>query len=160
MNIFKINEEFLPLKQALETGELTPELESQLELNEENFSKKIGSYLNIIGSLNGDVETIDKEIERLESLKKPIKNSLTRLKNNISQSMQLRDVSEYKTGTHKLSFRKSVRMEILDKDLIDKKYIKTKTTESIDTVLIKSLLKDGAIVNGAVLTEHQNLQIK
>lgn len=62
-------------------------------------------------------------------------------------------------GTFKLSVRKSESVEI-NEDASCAGYTITEITEVPDKKLIKIALKQGAIIPGARLVEHDNLQIK
>ena len=100
------------------------------------------------------------EIKRLNALKKPLVNSIDRLKNNLSQAMQMFEVTELKTPLLKINFRKSESVEVTDIDLLDADFVKTTITKAADKVAIKEAIKSGENVQGAVLVTNQNLQIK
>lgn len=77
MNIFEIEKELLSIFSEIEEneGEITPEIENKLELAEDNFKSKIESYISFIKSIESNIELIDKELTRLQDLKKA-KNKL------------------------------------------------------------------------------------
>ena len=72
MNIWQIQQDLLDIFNELEDngGELTPELEEKLAVTQEDFKNKIKSYGEVIKSLKGEIDTIDKEIARLKEEKK------------------------------------------------------------------------------------------
>jgi len=93
-------------------------------------------------------------------MKKSRTNAVDKLKTTLSDAMQLFQISELKTPTLKINFRKSESVEVENMGLLDKCYIVTKTTESVDKVAIKESIKGGVEVVGAVLKTNLNLQIK
>lgn len=58
-----------------------------------------------------------------------------------------------------MSFRKSIKT-IIDETFKDLRFIKEEIIQNIDTVAVKEALKNGEIIEGAHLEEHNNLQIK
>lgn len=82
MNIFEISKEIQSVFEELEDngGELTPELEEKLSISQDEFRLKVESYLSVIKTIESDIECCDKEIKRLQSVKKAKQNSIERLK--------------------------------------------------------------------------------
>ena len=82
MNIFEISKELTKLYQEVEDndGELTPELLESLNVVQDNLNNKVESYVAIIKHIDSDIELIDKELVRLQDLKKSKNNLQTRLK--------------------------------------------------------------------------------
>ena len=162
LSLYNIEQNYLTLVENLieNGGELTPELETELEITKQDLQNKGICYGFIVKELEGNIDLIDLEIKRLNALKKPLVNSIDRLKNNLSQAMQMFEVTELKTPLLKINFRKSESVEIEDLALLDSNYIKVVTTKTADKVAIKDAIKQGENVQGAVLVTNQNLQIK
>lgn len=83
MNIFEISKELESVFDELEEndGELTEELEEKLSISQDEFRSKVNAYLSIIKHTESDVDCCDKEIKRLQSVKKSKQNTIDRLKN-------------------------------------------------------------------------------
>lgn len=83
MNIFEISKEIESVFEELEEngGELTDELEEKLSISKDEFRSKVDAYLSVIRHTESDVDCCDKEIKRLQSVKKTKQNSIERLKN-------------------------------------------------------------------------------
>jgi hypothetical protein len=64
-SLYNITKEALELASALEEGELTPELETALAINQNELQEKAINYGYAIKSLEEDVTTITEEIRRL-----------------------------------------------------------------------------------------------
>jgi hypothetical protein len=161
-SLYQIEQTYLNLVESLieNGGELTPELETELSINKEQLQNKGVCYGFICKELEGNIDLIDLEIKRLQALKKPLVNSIDRLKNNLSQAMQMFDVTELKTPLLKINFRKSESIEVTDIDLLDTDFVKTTITKAADKIAIKEAIKSGENVQGAILQTNLNLQIK
>lgn len=162
VSLYQIEQKYLTLVESLieNGGELTPELETELAITKQDLQNKGVCYGFIVKELEGNIDLIDLEIKRLNALKKPLVNSIDRLKNNLSQAMQMFDVTELKTPLLKINFRKSESVEVTDIDLLDADFVKTTITKAADKVAIKEAIKQGENVQGAILVTNQNLQIK
>jgi hypothetical protein len=158
MNLYQIKNEYLTIASQLEQGELTPEIEQQLQINEEQLKEKAINYAYVIRSFEYDNDIIDAEIKRLKQLKEQKENAIDKLKNAVSDAMQLYGIEKIDSPTLKLSFRKSESIEVSDN--LDKKYLIEKTTLQPDKNAIKQAIKDGQQVEGAVLVTNYNIQIK
>ena len=160
--LYQIEQEYLNIVQSIidASGEITEEQETALSISKEQLQNKGVCYGFIVKELEGNIDLIDLEIKRLNALKKPLVNSIDRLKNNLSQAMQMFEVTELKTPLLKINFRKSESIEIADIDLLDANFVKTTITKAADKVAIKDAIKSGENVQGAVLVTNQNLQIK
>lgn len=162
MNLYQLTTEYKQLESILieNEGELTPDLEQALQINQDQLQAKGISYGYVIKSIEAESDIIDTEIKRLTQLKKVRDNAVERLKTTLKQAMEMYGVLELKTPTLKISFRKSESVEIIDMDLLDKKYITVKTTEMPNKTEIKEALKRGEVIEGAELRTNNNLQIK
>lgn len=158
MNLYQIKNEYLTLASQLEQGELTPEIEKQLQINEEQLKEKAINYGYVIRSFEYDNDVIDAEIKRLKQLKEQKENAIDKLKNAVSDAMQLYGIEKIDSPILKLSFRKSESIEVSDN--LDKKYLIEKITIQPDKNAIKQAIKQGEKVEGAVLVTNYNIQIK
>jgi hypothetical protein len=160
--LYQIEQEYLNIVQSIidAGGEITEEQETALSISKEQLQNKGVCYGFIVKELEGNIDLIDLEIKRLNALKKPLLNSIDRLKNNLSQAMQMFDVTELKTPLLKINFRKSESIEVTDIDLLDTDFVKTTITKAADKIAIKDAIKAEIPVRGAVLITNYNLQIK
>jgi hypothetical protein len=160
--LYQIEQEYLNIVQSIidAGGEITEEQETALSISKEQLQNKGVCYGFIVKELEGNIDLIDLEIKRLNALKKPLVNSIDRLKNNLSQAMQMFDVTELKTPLLKINFRKSESIEVTDIDLLDADFVKTTITKAADKIAIKDAIKAEIPVRGAVLITNYNLQIK
>lgn len=162
-NIFQINQEYLHIASTLEEngGEINEELENQLSINRENLENKAIGYCFVTKQLDSDIETIDKEIARLQAIKKSKVNTVSRLKETIKHAMLLHGIDSVKGDLISISFRKSPDSVIIEnEDLIQDAY-KVEQPKKIDKKSISDALKKGIDVPGASLkTDGKSLIIK
>ena len=68
-------------------GELTPELEAQLEINAQQLQTKSIKYLEVIKTKDAYNSLVKEEIKRLQGIVKINDNLTTRLKDNLLLSL-------------------------------------------------------------------------
>jgi len=158
--LYDIKNEYLELVNEIEEleGELTPELEYKLKINQSELSNKAIAYHSVILSKEAFNTTIDNEIKRLQSLKKQNNNVIDRLKNSLVSAIEL--YGDIKIGTNTFSLRKSERVEVKDVNLLPKEFKTVKVTEQANKVEIKKALKLGQKIKNVYLREVFNLKIK
>lgn len=160
--LYQIEQEYINLADEIisNSGELTPELEERLMINQSQLEDKGRGYGYVIKDIESEIDVIELEIKRLTALKKSRDNAVEKLKESLSHAMQLFDVSEIKTPTLKINFRKSESVEIENINLLDPMYIVTKEVKTASKDAIKLAIKGGIEVQGAILKQNLNLQIK
>jgi hypothetical protein len=159
-SLFNITAEALELASALEENELTPELETALAINQNELQEKAINYGYVVKSLEGDVSAIDEEIKRLQALKKAKNNAIERMKESVSNAMQLYGMEKLTSPTLSLSLRKSESVEVDFTEALPNDFKITKVTVTPDKIAIKQALKQGENITGATLKINYNLQIK
>ena len=159
-SLFNITARAKQLALALEEGELTPDLENELVINQNELQIKSENYAYAIKSLEGDVSIIDEEIKRLRALKEAKTNAIERMKEAVVNAFQVYGITEVKSATLKLSLRRSESVEVINQDQLPECFVKAKTTYTPDKVAIKDAIKSGLTVEGAVIVENFSLQIK
>jgi len=162
LKLYQIEQEYMILADEIinNEGELSLELEERLMINHDQLEAKGKGYGYIIKDIESEIDAIDVELKRLAALKKQRTNAVDKLKTSLSQAMQLFDISELKTPTLKINFRKSESVEVDDLNLLESEYKKVTITEAPDKTAIKDAIKNGIQVTGAVLKTNLNLQIK
>lgn len=126
-NIYQIKQELLAIFDELEEngGELTPELEEQLNISKEEFRDKIKSYSDVVKMLENDITNIKEEKARLSDLQKSKEKSIERLKKIMVESIEMfgdttKSGSKFiDFGTGKVSVRQTQAVEV-EEDSIDR----------------------------------------
>ena len=180
MNIYQIEQDLIAIFDEIEEngGEITPELEKELLITQDAFESKIKGYVHVIKQVESDSELVDKEIKRLQALKKSKANCIKRLKQVIAFAIdQFGDTNKsgnkyYDFGTDKITVRTTQSVEV-DEDTMQKaveafrvklyfnKYLNTvDQLEEIDSESILEAVKNHVdektgLADGVDLTEEE-----
>ena len=161
--IFDIEAEQLQLMAMLEEseGELTPELEKMLEVNQYNLEHKAGQYRNSILKNKSDIERAKEEKKRLDAIIKAKERSSEAMSTRLHDAMLLFGIPKIEIDGGVggvLSFRKSEQVVIEDENKVPEAF--RKVTWTLDKTAIKQAIKDGEDIEGATLQTNMNLQVK
>lgn len=158
-SLYHITEEQRALNLLLEEsgGEMTPELEQALTINEGNFLAKSESYVYAIKDYDAWEERIAAEIQRLTQMKRVATNAKNRLKQTLIVAMQQFGYDKVTYDLHSLSLRKTTAVNVIDEAAVPKEYFKVELT--LDKKRLKDDLKQAAIP-GAELSEGYYIQIR
>ena len=141
-------------------GEITPEIEQALAINEEQFVAKAEDYGHAILNLKGMAAAAKAEKERLAGLQKFYENTQKRLADALSTAMQVFGHDKVENATMRLSLRHTTATEVDDLDAIPSEFKTTKVEVVADKTAIKKAIQEGEDVPGAHLVENVSLQIK
>jgi len=160
VSLYEISNEYIEIMHSLEDleGELTPELEKALEVNEKNLQVKAKGYIEIIKTKEALDMAIDIEIKRLQGLKNRNGNVMTELKNRLLNAVIL--FGDFEVGLVKFGTRISKSVNVTDASLIPAKYKVKTVTESVQKVQLKKAITEGEKIEGAELVIKNNLSIK
>jgi hypothetical protein len=181
-SMYHIRAEHLGLLKEIEEadGELTPEIEHALALTAEEFEDKAVSYGFVVKSFEDAEEVIDKEIKRLQDLKKKAAKRAEKFKETLDKAMKEFGFEKIQTETLTLSYRKSKPVELaegFEDSVLENVSIEIKPMEgapagieklieyfdvkaNVSVKRIGDALKAGASIDGAKIIEKKNLQIK
>lgn len=159
-NLFNITSKAKELSLALESGELTPELENELVINQTELQEKAINYGYVIRGFEMDIDAIDLEMKRLKAMKDAKQNAIDRMKESVLSAMEIYSIESVKSPTLNLSIRSSKAVEIIFAEMIPDEYMVKKITISPDKVKIKKAIESGENVPGALIKENHSLQIK
>ena len=141
-------------------GEITPEIENALAINEEQFATKAVDYGHAILNLKAMAAAAKAEKDRLANLQKFYENTQKRLEGALSQAMQVFGKDKVENATMRLSLRHTTATEVDDIALLPSEFKTTKVEEVADKTAIKKAIQAGEAVPGAHLVENISLQIK
>jgi hypothetical protein len=159
-SLYTISREAIEIASQLEEGELTPDMETALSINQNELQEKAINYAYCIKSMEDDVTAINEEIKRLQSIKTAKSNAAERMKESISNAMEIYGIDKVTSPTLNLSFRKSESVEVDLVEALSNDFKIIKTTVTADKVAIKQAIKQGENITGARIVEKFNLQIK
>jgi ribosomal protein S8 len=160
LTLYTITSEQLRINELLEEsgGELTPEIEEALILNEENFLTKSEGYIESIAQYKALAEAADVRIKEMQRIKKTAENIEKRLKERLQHAMVVMGHDKVDVGLRKLSLRSSTAVSITNEVAIPAEYIIVET--KVDKMKIKEALKNGVVIDGAELVTNKSIQIR
>lgn len=161
-SIFQIEKEFILLNEQIiqDEGILSPETEQALAINEAELTRKAEGYFYVVKKNEGDISTIDKEIDRLSYIRSALANANKRLKESVDNAMKLYQIEEIKTPMVKINYRKSTETVIDDAELLPPEFVKITVTKSPMKAEIKKAIYEGQTIPGAHLQDNKNIQFK
>jgi hypothetical protein len=160
MNLYTLTTQAKQIALLLEEGEFTPEIEQALAITQEQLQEKSLQYTYVIKNYEADSQAIDNEIKRLKAMKEAKDNAIDRMKEAVRNAMLASGIDKIESSLFKLSLRRSESVEVVNIDQLPENLVTVKKTVSPDKVKIKEAIKSGQAVQGAVIIENFNLQIK
>lgn len=159
MNLYELTDNYLKVLELIEAGE--ENLDDTLESINDTIEVKAENYAKIIRNLEGNVNMLKAEIERLNSRKKSIEGNIDRLKENLKQAMILTGKEKIKTGLFNITVANNpVALNVFDESKIPENFFTYETIKKMDKAKIKDLLKAGLVIEGAALIQGKGLRIK
>ena len=152
LTLYGISKEMIAMEELWEmaideeTGEvkdaaLLEELQQGIETTLKEKSADIVKYYKNRDSL---IESIDKEIKRLQELKKIGEKKQDSFKNYIKMCMEKMGVKKIETSNGNISLRKTPEsVELIDEEIIPEKFKTTIQLEKISKTDIKKALQEG-----------------
>lgn len=128
--LYQISEEQRRIEAMLEEtgGELTPEIEEAMAINEGNFMEKSRDYGFAILRYKAYVNAIAEEKKRLDGLKKSAETAIERMSSRLLDAMQQFERPKVELDTIKLSVKKNpASVAIDDESKVPADCIKVKT---------------------------------
>ena len=159
-------------------GEITPEIENALAINEEQFATKAVDYGHAILNLKAMAAAAKAEKERIAALQKFYENTQKRLEGALSAAMQVFGQDKVENATMRLSLRHTMAVaDDYDINKIPKAFRTEKLEITPDKASIKKYILDAAkkaeaegkkidttamnaVIKGVRLVENVLLQIK
>ena len=136
-----------------ETGEIIDA--EKLEQLQMQFNDKVEGIALWIKNLVAEAKMIKEEKDNLAARQKVCENKAESLKKYLGQALA---GEKFKTPKVSISYRKSESVEVADVEFLSPEYLKFKP--EADKTKIKEALKAGEVVEGAMLVEKNNIQIK
>ena len=160
MNLYQITQEAQYLAALLETEELTPELEAELLINQEQLQSKGINYAKVIANYQSEADQIDAEIKRLKAMKESRDKKVTWLTESLKKAMLVSGIEKIESPLFKISLRRSEAVEVEIPEALPVDWQIKKVTITADKLAIKKAIKEGYSITGARLVENFNLSIK
>ena len=143
-----------------ETGEIDEtQLAVYLEQLQLDRKTKIDNIAVFVKNLEAEAVAIRAEEKKLKERREAKERKAERLKNYIKTSMLLQGETKFESARVSMSLRNS-KAVVVDESKLESVYFTSKIVQSVDKKAIKAALEAGILVEGAMLEERKNLQIK
>ena len=158
MNLYELSNDLVALRDMDEIEDV----QQIKEIIANEVANKSKGIIQVVRSLESDVDAIKTEMDRLNKLKKVKENNIKRLRNYTKVCMEQMEVKKIETPVGNLTLRKGVStLKIDDESKLPSKYIEVVQTSKVNKDLVKSDLKAGIEVEGAYMSEPgMSLMIK
>ena len=160
MKLYEITGALLELLEMAEEKDLDQQtINDTMEAVELEFEEKADGYAKIIKTLEGDVDSLDKEIKRLTGRKNTVKNNIVSIKNNLENAMLVTGKTKFKTLLFNFGIQKNPASVVIDDESqIPQEYLVPQEPK-VDKAAIKDYLKENE-VEWAHLSQTESLRIK
>lgn len=158
--LYELTGELLELKEMATEETMDQKMISDtMEGVEFEFEEKADGYAKVVLALNGDVDAIEKEIERLTSRKNTIKNNITAIKKNLENAMLLTGKKKFKTLLFSFGIQKNPPSVVIDSEGNIPEEFLVQQEPKLDKTAIKKFLKENE-VDWAHLSQTESLRIR
>lgn len=159
-NLYNLSTKHQQLLNMLDEGYSIEDLQDTLDSIEVDMNTKVDNTVGLIRSIEADTDAIDKEIKRLQALKKQKKNFICRLKQHLQDALEVQQKDNYRTATNYIYKRNNQpSVNITNEALIDKAY-RIPQPDKYDKKAMKEDILAGADVEGAELVNSTSLVVK
>jgi DNA repair ATPase RecN len=166
MKLYELTNDYLALLNAIDNDELPEEaIADTLEAITASIEDKADSIACLLKNLDADCKAIKAEEERLAERRKAKEKSHERIKQYLSETLQIAGIDKIETARNKITFRKSEVVEVAEDVFIEwaqknRDDLLTYSAPKVNKTEIKKALKGGAEIVGAELRVNSNIQIK
>lgn len=167
MKLYEIANDYEALIEAIESGEIPEEaIADTLEGIEALLEDKADNIACLIKNLKADVQAMRAEELNLADRRKSKESQIERLTTYLSETLQRVGVSKMETVRNKISFRKSESVLVSDEGAFiawameNRDDLLTYKDPAINKTAIKKALSSGEEIEGAVIENKLNIQIK
>ena len=149
MNLYELSQDLIALRNLEDADK-----DEVMSIIQSEIVNKGKGIIQVIKSLESDVEAIKNESDRLAKIKKVKENNLKKLREYTKLCMEQMELKKLETPIGNITIRKGVStLKIDDESKLLDKYIEIVQTYKVNKDLIKSDLKSGQVVEGAYMTE-------
>lgn len=167
MKLYEIANDYEALIEAIESGEIPEEaIADTLEGIEALLEDKADNIACLIKNLKADVQAMRAEELSLAERRKSKESQIERLTTYLSESLQRVGIPKMETIRNKISFRKSESVLVADEGAFiawamkNRDDLLTYKDPTINKTAIKKALSSGEEIEGAVIENKLNIQIK
>jgi hypothetical protein len=159
MKLYEISEniqELINMIDDIDDQTFNDTMESlQLELHD-----KADNYAKVIKVLEGEINTIKNEVERLGTMKKARENKIEWLKSTLEEAMIHADDKKFKTELFTFGIQRNpAKLTFETEEFIPLEYY-VEQKPKLDNTKLKEDIKSGKIIKGVSLIQGEGLRIR
>lgn len=168
--LYEISDRYAGFLALVESGEIDDmqAIADTLDAIQQEFDQKVDNIACLFKSLSSEADAIEAEAKRLTERAKYKRNVCDRLKLYVAANMQMIGQEKFENSRNRVSFTKSKALDITDEDALYGSLeaagrldlVKIVTERKFDKTAIKKEIASGTELEGAVVRENKNLQIK
>lgn len=164
MNLYQISQETqtkidLLGQMLMDNKEPSDEFVSELLDLQDNLTAKLVNYGFVVKTTNADIDSLDKEIARLNALKKAKQNTVAILKSRMEQAMIDNGLTKIDDPILPIKIQKSPPGIRLDIDPVHLPQKFQKIAISADKTALKKAIESGEYINGVSLVQGEYVKI-
>lgn len=159
-SLYNLSEGYKEVLDKMDEGYSFEDIKDTLDAIKADMDTKVDNIIGLKRSAEGDVEIIDKEIKRLQTLKKQKLNLADKLKGYLQDMLEVQELTNYRTSkNYVFNKRNAPSKSITDEKLIPKEYWLSQAPK-LNAKQLTDDLKAGKEVPGAELKVTESLVIR
>ncbi|MCD8914243.1 siphovirus Gp157 family protein [Staphylococcus simulans] len=159
-SLYNLSEGYKEVLDKMDEGYSFEDIKDTLDAIKADMDTKVDNIIGLKRSAEGDVEIIDKEIKRLQTLKKQKLNLADKLKGYLQDMLEVQELTNYRTSkNYVFKKRNAPSKSITDENLIPKEYWLSQAPK-LNAKQLTDDLKAGKEVPGAELKVTESLVIR
>ena len=159
-SLYNLSEGYKEVLDKMDEGYSFEDIKDTLDAIKADMDTKVDNIIGLKRSAEGDVGIINKEIKRLQTLKKQKLNLADKLKGYLQDMLEVQELTNYRTSkNYVFKKRNAPSKSVIDEKLIPKEYWLSQAPK-LNAKQLTDDLKAGKEVPGAELRESESLVIK
>ncbi|EKS26050.1 hypothetical protein HMPREF9310_01281 [Staphylococcus simulans ACS-120-V-Sch1] len=159
-SLYNLSEGYKEVLDKMDEGYSFEDIKDTLDAIKADMDTKVDNIIGLKRSAEGDVEIIDKEIKRLQTLKKQKLNLADKLKGYLQDMLEVQELDNYRTSkNYVFKKRNAPSKSVTDERLIPDEYWLSQAPK-LNAKQLTDDLKAGKEVPGAELKVTESLVIK
>lgn len=159
-SLYNLSEGYKEVLDKMDEGYSFEDIKDTLDAIKADMDTKVDNIIGLKRSAEGDVEIINKEIKRLQTLKKQKLNLADKLKGYLQDMLEVQELTNYRTSkNYVFKKRNAPSKSVIDEKLIPKEYWLSQAPK-LNAKQLTDDLKAGKEVPGAELKVTESLVIR
>ncbi|OFV05150.1 siphovirus superfamily [Staphylococcus sp. HMSC12H08] len=159
-SLYNLSEGYKEVLDKMDEGYSFEDIKDTLDAIKADMDTKVDNIIGLKRSAEGDVEIINKEIKRLQTLKKQKLNLADKLKGYLQDMLEVQELDNYRTSkNYVFKKRNAPSKSVTDERLIPDEYWLSQAPK-LNAKQLTDDLKAGKEVPGAELKVTESLVIK